>query len=93
MQTLLNRFPAFAPAVESLGTLLIINPFFLEFPGEMRQNFLVTKGRIEAKVNNQAHQFPIKVVIPQGFPFKPPKVFLDMSITMHMLQSKTYLAP
>jgi UEV domain len=63
----------------------------VEFPGEMRQNFLVLKGRIESKVNAQAQQFPIKIVIPQGFPFRQPKVFLDMSISMQMLQSKPYL--
>ena len=57
----------------------------------MRQNFLVLKGVIQAIMNSQTHSFPIKIVIPQGYPFHPPKVYLDMSIPMSMLNSKTYL--
>ena len=37
------------------------------------------------------HSFPIKVVIPQGFPYHPPRVFLDMNIPVALLQSKPYL--
>jgi len=57
----------------------------------MRQNFLVLKGPIQSTVNSQNYQFPIKIVIPQGFPFHAPRVYLDMSIPVHMLNSKSYL--
>lgn len=57
----------------------------------MRQNYIVLKGVVYTSVNSQHLNFPIKIVIPQGFPFHPPRVYLDMSITMQMLQSKSYL--
>lgn len=63
----------------------------LEFPGEARQNFLVIKGLISANHMGINHSFPIKIVIPQGFPFHPPRVFLDKNIPVSLLSSKTYL--
>lgn len=33
----------------------------------------------------------MKIVIPQGFPFHPPRVYLDMQIPMSLLKQKTYL--
>ena len=57
----------------------------------MRQNYLVLKGTIQATANMKTHQFPVKIVIPQGFPFHPPRIYLDMSIPVDMLKSKSYL--
>jgi hypothetical protein len=64
---------------------------YLEFPGELRQNYLVLKGAIVAIVNGQTNQFPIKMIIPQGFPYNPPRVYLDMSLPLSLVQSKDYL--
>ena len=57
----------------------------------MLQNYLVLIGNVTSSVTGQASQFPIKIIVPQGFPFVPPKVYLDMKISDHMLQSKSYL--
>ncbi|CDW87918.1 tumor susceptibility gene 101 protein [Stylonychia lemnae] len=64
----------------------------LKFPGEIRQNFIVLKGAVQCQASPQPfNTFPLKIVIPQGFPFHPPRVFLDMQISIKLLQSKTYL--
>jgi len=39
----------------------------------------------------QNYNFPIKIVLPQGFPFHPPKVFLNMSLSVQMAKSKNYI--
>ena len=48
-------------------------------------------GTVSSSEGGQSHTFPIKTIIPQGFPFVAPKVFLDMKISMQMLSSKPYL--
>jgi len=51
----------------------------------------VLTGTVTSTEGGQTHSFPIKTIIPQGFPFVAPKVFLDMKISMQMLSSKPYL--
>ncbi len=57
----------------------------------MRQNYLVLKGLIGIEDRGQQYYFPIKIVVPQGFPYNPPKVFLDMALKRNILDSKQYL--
>lgn len=63
----------------------------IAFPGEIPQNFLVLKGQINCQGPYSNNFFPVKIIIPQGFPFHPPKAFLDMQISIALLQKKTYL--
>eukprot|EP00347_Sterkiella_histriomuscorum_P021654 403333228 len=77
---MLTKYPQFMPTVEQL-----------EFPGEIRQNYLVLKGTISCQSGGQNHNFPVKIILQQGFPFHPPRVFLDMQISLQLLQKKTYL--
>lgn len=89
---LITRFTNFWPTVEMLGKYkYILIMVLIDFPGEMRQNYLVLKGTVSSTVNSQTHQFPVKIIVPQGFPFHPPRVYLDMPITTDMLKSKSYL--
>ena len=77
-----------------LGKIIfVLFPQFsnLDFPNEMRQNYLVLKGMISVEDKGQKHYFPIKIVIPQGFPFHPPRVYLDMPLKKHILEQKSYL--
>ena len=48
---------------------------------------MVLKGPLPCS----SHNLPVKIVIPQGFPFHPPKVYLDMQIPIALLKTKTYL--
>lgn len=57
----------------------------------MQQNYLVLRGTVSSTVKMQTHDFPIKIIIPQGFPHMAPRVFLDKAISVQMLQSKSYL--
>lgn len=47
------KFPQFRPSYEQLGKEMMTNwcEIYLEFPGEIRQNFLVIKGPVQATVN------------------------------------------
>ena len=69
----------FKPCVESM-----------QLPGEPQaSNLLILKGPIVIKQNSET--FPIKIILVNGFPFRPPKVYVDKSLSQSVVQSKQYL--
>jgi hypothetical protein len=61
----MQAFPQFKPCVESM-----------QFPGEPApNNLLMYKGTISAGQPKQ--NYSIKVILVSGFPFRPPKAFVD----------------
>ena len=58
----------------------------------MTQNYLCLVGNLSTTdTRGQRNDYPIKIIIPQGFPFVAPKVFLNMSLKKSIIDMKSYL--
>ena len=65
---LMSKFPTFKPCVESM-----------QLPGDaMPSNMLLFKGYITAGANKE--NFNIKIILVNGFPFRPPRVYIDQQL-------------
>lgn len=63
IEFLTGEFKYFAPTVESM-----------QFPGDMAPaNLLMFKGAIQTS----GGQFKLKIILVNGYPFRPPKVYID----------------